>query len=192
MSVSESKMALRRHVRALLKQLDPAHRHFAATKAGELLEKQELWKNARSVLFHAPMPEELDIWPLAGAGLASGKIIGLLRFDSGKNQYEARRIRHLNNDLCIGQFGIREPNEQCPVLPLNQLELILVPGVAFDSNGRRLGRGRGIYDRLLTLVRGATCGVAFDEQIVPEIPVEGHDLPVKFVLTPTQWIEPGR
>jgi 5-formyltetrahydrofolate cyclo-ligase len=65
----------------------------------------------------------------------------------------------------------------------------LVPGVAFDLHGRRLGRGKGFYDRLLADVRGKTCGVAFDEQIVREVPVEPHDSDVNCILTPTRWIE---
>jgi 5-formyltetrahydrofolate cyclo-ligase len=191
-SIPESKSALRQQVRASLKQLNVAHRRAAAANACKLLEKQDVWKKAQSVLFFAPLPEELDIWPLAGDALEAGKIVGLLRFNSGTNQYEPCRIQNPVNDLRNGQFGIREPVAQCPALPPDQFELILVPGVAFDLKGHRLGRGRGTYDRLLTRVRGVTCGVGFDEQIVPEIPVEAHDLHVKIVLTPTRWVEPGR
>ena len=74
-------------------------------------------------------------------------------------------------------------------MPLNRLDFVLVPGIAFDLQGRRLGRGKGYYDRLLAEVRGKTCGVAFDEQIVDEIPVEPHDIHVNCILTPTRWIE---
>jgi 5-formyltetrahydrofolate cyclo-ligase len=68
--------------------------------------------------------------------------------------------------------------------------LVLVPGVAFDLRGRRLGRGKGFYDRLLADAGGLKCGVAFDEQIVTEIPVEPHDVSVDCILTPTRWIQP--
>ncbi|MEY2466031.1 MAG: 5-formyltetrahydrofolate cyclo-ligase, partial [Verrucomicrobiota bacterium] len=74
--------------------------------------------------------------------------------------------------------------------PIKPLDLILVPGVAFELHGRRLGRGKGFYDRLLADMRGTTCGVAFDEQIVAEIPVEPHDVHLDYLLTPTRWIEP--
>jgi 5-formyltetrahydrofolate cyclo-ligase len=67
--------------------------------------------------------------------------------------------------------------------------LILVPGVAFDLHGGRLGRGKGYYDRLLKELRGTTCGVAFDQQVVEAIPVEPHDVRLDHVLTPTRWIE---
>ena len=78
-----------------------------------------------------------------------------------------------------------------PILPEDLaylLDVVLVPGVAFDLGGRRLGRGAGYYDRLLTGVRGTTCGVAFDEQISGELPVEPHDVHVNCILTPTRWL----
>ena len=98
-------------------------------------------------------------------------------------------MRELSRDLKTGQFGIREPADACPLIPLNRLDFVLVPGVAFDLQGRRLGRGKGYYDRLLAEVRGKTCGVAFDEQIVEELPLEPHDVLVNCILTPTRWIE---
>jgi 5-formyltetrahydrofolate cyclo-ligase len=72
---------------------------------------------------------------------------------------------------------------------MNRLDLILVPGLAFDLNGRRLGKGKGYYDRLLAGVSGIKCGVAFDEQVVSEVPAGPHDVRVNCILTPTRWLE---
>ncbi|HTG44362.1 MAG TPA: 5-formyltetrahydrofolate cyclo-ligase, partial [Verrucomicrobiae bacterium] len=72
--------------------------------------------------------------------------------------------------------------------PLNRLDFVLVPGVAFDSTGRRLGRGRGFYDQLLAGVTGIKCGVALDEQIVEKLPTEAHDIAMDYILTPTRWL----
>ncbi|MEO7298989.1 MAG: 5-formyltetrahydrofolate cyclo-ligase, partial [Verrucomicrobiota bacterium] len=58
----------------------------------------------------------------------------------------------------------------------------------FDLTGRRLGRGKGFYDRLLAEIPGTKCGVCFDEQIVEEIPTESHDVRMDYVLTPTRWL----
>jgi 5-formyltetrahydrofolate cyclo-ligase len=98
-------------------------------------------------------------------------------------------VRDPVRDLSVGKFDVREPVASYPTVALNRLDFVLVPGIAFDLRGRRLGRGKGFYDRLLTDVRGKTCGVAFDEQIVPEIPIEPHDIPVHCILTPTRWLE---
>jgi len=68
-----------------------------------------------------------------------------------------------------------------------RLDLALVPGVAFDLNGHRLGRGKGYYDRLLAMLTGPACGVAFDQQIVSQVPNEPHDVRLSCILTPTRW-----
>jgi len=64
-----------------------------------------------------------------------------------------------------------------------------VPGLGFDLSGHRLGRGRGYYDRLLAGIAGVKCGVAFDPQVVAQIPAERHDVNMNFILTPTRWLE---
>ena len=165
-------------------------RAAASGQACALLELQPLWKNASLIFFYAPLPEELDIWPLLRDSIAAGKTIALPRFDSITQRYVACQIQDLAHDISHGQFGIREPGSNCIAIPPNRLDLILVPGVAFDPQGRRLGRGKGFYDQLLASVRGTTCGVAFDEQIVEAIPVEPHDVHLNCILTPTRWIEP--
>jgi 5-formyltetrahydrofolate cyclo-ligase len=116
-------------------------------------------------------------------------VVALPRYDADADRYEACQIRDESTDLCLGRFGIREPTGDCGRISINRLDLILVPGLAFDLHGRRLGRGKGYYDQLLAVSRGRSCGVAFDEQIVREVPVEPHDALVNCILTPTQWIE---
>jgi 5-formyltetrahydrofolate cyclo-ligase len=135
------------------------------------------------------MPEEVDLWPLAESALAAGKAVALPRFDLSLGAYGAARILDIAQDVKVGQFGIREPGPECAPMPLNRLDLILVPGLAFDLHGCRLGRGKGFYDRLLAAVCGTTCGVAFEEQMVPQVPVEPHDIKVNCIVAPTRWIE---
>jgi len=169
-----------------------SQRTEGSAAARALLELQEAWIQAKSVLFYAPLPDELDVWALAEKVLLEGKKVSLPRFDPRRNCYTACEIRDLSTDLRPGRFGIREAGERCAELSLNRLDLILVPGVAFDPQGRRLGRGKGFYDQLLAAVQGTTCGVAFDEQIERDIPVEPHDILVDCILTPTRWISCSR
>ena len=153
------------------------------------LKEQTFWQKAASILFFAPIPDEVDVWPLLEETVAGGKIGALPRFDPGSNDYVACRVRHPQDEIGPGQFGIREPTAVCPEIPLERLELILVPGVAFDLHGHRLGRGRGYYDRLLPEISGIKCGVAFDEQIVEMVPAGRHDVRMDFVLTPTRYVK---
>ncbi|HWX19897.1 MAG TPA: 5-formyltetrahydrofolate cyclo-ligase [Candidatus Binatia bacterium] len=186
--LQDSKAALRRQVREQLNAMTPAQRSGDSAQARTLLLQQLIWHQAKSVLFFAPLPQELDLWPLLEEALAAGKSVGLPRFASEANRYMACQVKDPARDLHLGQFGIREPVQSCLPLPF-MLDLILVPGVAFDLHGRRLGRGKGHYDQLLTAMRGTTCGVAFDEQIVRAVPVEPHDVHLNCLLTPTRWLE---
>lgn len=87
-----------------------------------------------------------------------------------------------------GAFGISEPQANELIDPA-QIQLVLVPGVGFDRAGRRLGRGGGYYDRLLVEMPGAKkVGLAFSFQVVPEVPVGAHDLPMDYVVTENETI----
>jgi 5-formyltetrahydrofolate cyclo-ligase len=188
--IVKSKSVLREQIRTKFRTIPVSEREAKASQACSLLEQQSVWQNAQSILFFAPLPGEIDIWPLLQDSLAAKKTVALPRFDSVAQKYVACQIQNEAADLRLGQFGIREPTTHCVMSPIKPLDLILVPGVAFDLHGRRLGRGKGFYDRLLADMRGTTCGVAFDEQIVAEIPVEPHDVHLDYLLTPTRWIEP--
>ena len=189
-AVQDLKLGLRRTVRERLSHMSGAQRDAGAELARKQLEKQGAWKDARTILFYAPLPGELDIWPLLPDALQAGKEVFLPRFDPESKGYVAHCVKSPETDLEDGQFGIREPKARCAQLPLNRLDFVLVPGIAFDLHGRRLGRGRGYYDQILAVVRGKTCGVAFDEQIVAEVPVEPHDIIVHCILTPSRGVEP--
>ncbi len=139
-------------------------------------------------MLYAPLPSEPDISPLLTDALAAGKLLALPRFNPATNAYEAVQVTDLAHDLALGPFQVREPVASCPVVPLNRLDLALVPGLGFDARGRRLGRGKGHYDRLLAGFTGMKIGVAFDFQIVDEVPCEAHDIALDAVVTPTRWL----
>jgi 5-formyltetrahydrofolate cyclo-ligase len=187
--VQHQKAALRKEVGERTKRLSVEERLALSGAACNLLRAQKTWREASSILFYAPRPDEVDLWPLTGEALRQGKLVALPRYVAETDQYEACQVRDLEADLRIGRYGIREPTGQYGGVLINQLDLIMVPGVAFDLQGRRLGRGKGHYDQLLAAWRGRSCGVAFDEQLVREIPLEPHDAPVNCILTPSQWVE---
>ena len=180
------KFAWRRQIREWLRAIPAEERATAARQLQERLQAHPLWSQTDRVLCFAPLPDEPDISLIIGEALRANKIVALPRYDSAAGHYAAARIDTLAQCL-RGQFGALEPGPGCPLVPLNQLDLVLVPGVAFDLAGRRLGRGKGFYDRLLAEVRGHKCGVAFDEQIVAELPEEPHDVRVDSIVTPTRW-----
>jgi 5-formyltetrahydrofolate cyclo-ligase len=188
-SLHAVKASLRQQVGDRLHAIAPTQREAASREICSRLRQQTIWKSAGSILFFAPLPAEADIWALFEEALRVGKTVALPRFSSQTQSYIACVVQNPEADLVSGQFGIREPGVSCPEFPLNRLDLVLVPGVAFDAGGGRLGRGKGFYDRLLAAVNGTKCGVAFDEQIVDAVPVGPLDVRVNCILTPTRWIE---
>ena len=188
-NIREQKAALRRQVRAELKGFSPTDRAAASARACALLFQQPIWSTASLVLLYAPLPDELNIAPALDAAQGAGKVTALLRYDHRQQGYVPCLVRNRERDLRPGLLGILEPSPDCPLVPLNQLDLTLVPGVVFSTDGGRLGRGKGYYDRLLSLVPGMKCGVAFDQQVVEAVPMEPHDVRLNCILTPTRWLQ---
>jgi 5-formyltetrahydrofolate cyclo-ligase len=186
-SLSEAKAVLRGQIRDRLKLITPEQRVVESARICARLQASPLWQTAGSVMLFASLPDEPDVWPLLELALRENKVTALPGFDPDRKVYLARRVTEPPADMQPGRFGIREPAAHCPSVPLNRLDLILVPGVAFDSGGRRLGRGKGFYDRLLMTAGGVTCGVAYDEQLVAEVPAAPHDITLNRILTPTRW-----
>jgi 5-formyltetrahydrofolate cyclo-ligase len=189
LEAAPDKRELRRKLRAWFKTRAGAEAGEASRRACDLLRRQPVWQNARAVLFYAPVPGEIDLWPVLEEGLRAGKVVALPRYMAATGDYEAAQIHDAARDCATGAFGITEPAARCPSYPLKRLDLALAPGVGFDAAGHRLGRGRGFYDRLLAQIAGIKCGVAHDAQLVERVPVERHDVRMNYILTPTRWLE---
>ena len=180
------KTELRSYLRARLDKISPAVRAVESIELCERLNAQI--SSAHTILFFAPLPDELDVWPVLELSLALGTNCALPFFDAEKETYGAKLLKALAEDVVIGKFGVREPAATCETIPLDQFDLILVPGVAFDLHGHRLGRGKGFYDRILSAASGIKCGVAYDFQVLESIPTEAHDAKMDFIFTPTRGV----
>jgi 5-formyltetrahydrofolate cyclo-ligase len=183
----KQKAALRSQIRARLEKISPTVRAVESIELCEWLKDQI--QSARTILFFAPLPDELDVWPVLELSLTLGTICALPFFDVEKKTYSARQIKNLKKEIIDGKFGAREPAESCAEIPQDKFDLVLVPGVAFDLQGNRLGRGKGFYDRLLEKISGIKCGVGYDFQLLEKIPVEPHDVRMDFILTPTRCVK---
>jgi 5-formyltetrahydrofolate cyclo-ligase len=190
MNLNEQKIALRNKIVAALKDVPEKQHKLDSEKLCAKLKKQSFFQNASAVLFFAPLPNEIDLWPLLEESLPE-KIVALPCFDFENKFYTSRRIKNLHIEIVSGKFGIREPAASCVEMPPDDFGLILVPGVAFDLNGNRLGRGKGFYDRLLQKIHCKKAGVCFDAQLLEKIPVEPHDAKVDFILTPSRCVAVG-
>ena len=184
--IAHTKSDLRQKIRAALEKISPAVRAVESIELCERLKAQI--PSAHTILFYAPLADELDVWPMMEMSLALGTNCALPFFDAEKKSYGAKLLKTLATDIVIGKFGVREPAPSCAEISLSQFDLTLVPGLAFDLSGHRLGRGRGFYDRLLEKVSGIKCGVAYDFQLLENILTEPHDAKVDFILTPSRCV----
>jgi len=150
------------------------------------LEQSDFFKTANPVLTFAALPGEPDLMPLFNIRSSQQpfcfpRVLG--------SQLEARHVSD-TNDLVPGYADIREPSpDKCPLFPIQDLRIILLPGLAFDpSNGARLGKGKGFYDRLVDGLRKTpnpsliTIGICFDWQLT-QVPAEPHDQSVDAIVT---------
>ena len=186
-----SKADLRHSMKERVQALDDAQRRASSRAACELLKGVLGEPAGRALLGYLPLPGELDVmaclaWWLQGDGRLGAPVV-----DWSAGTMVAGALSGLD-DAClrIGKHGVREPASD-QVMPLDQMDMILVPGLAFDDAGKRLGRGGGFYDRLLAGMAGDVrrIGVCFDQQRANAVPVDAHDQRVDVLVTPAGVVE---
>ena len=142
------------------------------------------YKRASKILAYYPFRSEIDTRIIIEDALSRSKEIALPRVSN--NRLVLYYIKDLTQDLEFGSYNIMEPIPySCQQVPINDLELALVPGIGFDRDHNRLGYGGGFYDRLL--LDGAEhiprISLAFDVQIIDNIPVSEYDLKIDILIT---------
>jgi 5-formyltetrahydrofolate cyclo-ligase len=146
---------------------------------------------ARIVLFYMSYSSEVDTEPVVRKALELEKIVALPLVDSKKKEIVPFRIENFDRDLRPGYRGIREPIPQrCKQIPVQYINLAIIPGVAFDERGGRIGQGMGIYDRFIPRLDITTrkVALAFECQIGPQIPMEPHDRYTDIIITEKRMI----
>jgi 5-formyltetrahydrofolate cyclo-ligase len=180
------KKEIRKKVLAARDSLLPEQRSSKSREIEERLFSLPEFKSARTVMFFASFRSEVDTIPMIRRALASGKRVVLPRV-KGK-ELELFEIGNVDGDVSPGAWGIPEPQGSAPV-KLDELDVIIVPGAAFDERGNRLGYGAGFYDKLLSAFTKPSVAIAFEEQIVPNVPADPHDVPVQKIVTEKRIIE---
>lgn len=172
---------LRKHFRAIRDAIPSPRRQTAAQAIAAFVRGLPQWTNAKAVLLYASFGSEVATRPLLESAWSEGKTAGLPRME----------LRHLtvhqvapDTLLAANRFGVPEPGPDTPVLGPTDVALAVVPGLAFDRRGGRLGYGGGYYDRLLGTVSHAfRVGVAYDVQVVGHLPTTHLDMPMDALVT---------
>ena len=145
-----------------------------------------------AVMLYLNMRSEVETTGLLEGLLNSGKQVCAPVVDTQRLELTPRRILNLKTELVRHSYGMLEPSTACPIFPTEHLQLIVVPGIAFDCHGYRLGYGKGFYDRFLTKCPHAvTIGLAYQVQLVEDTFPQKWDVPVQHIFTETSVIDVG-
>ena len=171
------KNEIRRKIKGLKSMLLEAEKLQAADEVFDRLEQTAAFLMADKILMYHSLPDELST-------------VRFLRKWRDRKRFFLPRVNGVNLDILpydesrleLGAFHIEEPTGTNTVSP-DEIEMVVVPGVAYDRSGNRLGRGRGFYDRLLASTRATKVGVGYEFQLVDSIPAEPHDVKMDLVIT---------
>lgn len=179
-----AKSASRAEMRSRLAALSPEQRHRASLAACARLMGLGTFRHASVVMLYMPLATEVDTTTLAIRCFQTGKIVCVPKVDWDRRDMHAVEIRSFDDNMETDEHGLRTPRGG-QLLPPSAIDLVVVPALAYDTQGSRLGRGGGYYDRYLSrLRRSATAvGVAFDTQIIDEVPSDERDVSVDTVVT---------
>ena len=141
---------------------------------------------SRIVLLYTASPGEVDTASIVNRSLMYNKIIVLPAFDPESRKARLFKVDDVEKDLIPGIRGNLEPNpKRCKTVPLDCLDIAIIPGLSMDEKGGRVGIGKGHYDRLIPDLPITTrkVGLIFEKLIVPSVPMESHDKHVDIVVT---------
>jgi 5-formyltetrahydrofolate cyclo-ligase len=188
MSESHAKTDLRREMRARLRALSAPERAEASLHICRAAANHAAFRKATCVALFAPLPSEPDIHPLIEEAWAEGKRVALplMLERREKPELQWHAVASWDEVVARGPRGLREPDpERCAFIAPEELDCVFVPGLAFDEEGHRLGRGGGFYDVFLGDAPGklACIGLMFAAQKVKRVPREAHDYALKAMIT---------
>lgn len=186
-SPAEQKEAIRDDMRQRLRALDEAEAIARSMDVCKRVASWDVFQRAGVVMLYLPIGGEVDVAGLALRAFQDGKSVCVPRMDWKHRQMTAVEIRGFDDDFEQRHHGVREPMSG-RTIAVEEIDLVAVPGLAFDPSCRRLGRGGGFYDRFLAHpslgAKGVSlCGVCFDFQVIDEAPAEEHDVPLTAIAT---------
>lgn len=179
-----AKKELRQRFREILVGIPPEELSEKSLRACRLLFKQPEYTKAEIIMVFLSLAREIDTTPLVLRAWQSRKRVLAPKVSWNQRRMLPIEIRSLTEDLTVSPMGIREPITGIP-FPVSMIDLVIVPGLAFDEHGNRLGRGRGLFDRFLAHpeFQGIACAMAFEEQMASQIPTGPLDRQVDMLVT---------
>ncbi|MGA3066546.1 MAG: 5-formyltetrahydrofolate cyclo-ligase [Tepidisphaeraceae bacterium] len=184
MDQASDKSQIRRQLKAKLEAMTESDRQAKSLRACSLMCSSPEFTAARVVMLYLSSQYEIDTAPLALRCWQSGKTVVVPKVSWDQRRMLPVEISSLQTSMTTTGPGVREPVSGQP-MPLNLIDLVIVPGIGFTPDGHRIGRGMGFYDRFLAQndFIGLSCGYAFEEQMIPTLPVLDHDMALSMLCT---------
>jgi len=167
-----------------------------ALSAKEIAEKTKSIENrlfdfanfleSKITLLYVNNEHEVQTAHILKRAFAYNKIVVLPAYNTQNFEMELKKVDNLEKDLCMGPRQILQPDEtSCKVVPIDKIDIAIIPAVALDEKGGRIGSGKGYYDRLIPRLAITTrkVALAFEDQIIPQVPIESHDKHVDIIIT---------
>ena len=178
------KAQLRQELKCRLAQIDAAVRDEKSRMICSYILESEPFQKASVVMLFLSLPHEVDTTPMILSAWQQGKTVAVPKMSWEQRHMIPVEIKSLETGLKQDRIGLRNPVSGVPV-PFEEIELVITPGLGFDRQGNRLGRGGSYYDRFfishgLTAIKWAVC---FSEQVCPHIPHTERDVPMDAVVT---------
>jgi 5-formyltetrahydrofolate cyclo-ligase len=184
--IREKKQEIRNEINRLIGQYPPDVLAAKTKGIEERLFEFANYLEARIALLYTPVAPEVDTLQIIERSYMYNKIIVLPAFDPSTFRMTLMKVDDPNKDLLEGPRGNLEPNpKRCKVVPIDCLDIAIIPGLVMDEKGGRIGLGKGCYDRLIPDLPITTrkVGLVFEDQIIPVVPMESHDRHVDIVVT---------
>lgn len=182
------KEKLRKEVKERRKKISKEGNRKKSKKIKEKLFNLKEYQDAKTILFYVSYNGEVFTHQMIKEGITNKKNIIVPISDKKKKKLILSKLKNWN-DLSIGSYEILEPKkEKIDKASLKEIDLIIVPGIAFDLKGNRLGHGKGYYDRLLKKTDAVKIALCFEFQIKENIPTDKYDVPVDIIITENKII----
>ena len=180
-----SKEILREEIKKRLKDVSPEEFRLQGDKAAAILRASQVWASHKTIFLFLSMKSEIETQSLLEAALSDGKKVFAPRVEDGRLVFYS--ILPAQGQFRRGPFGIKEPADGKPAETGDFPALILTPGLAFDREGRRMGRGKGYYDRFFAELdheakQYHALGLCMDFQLIDKVPIGEHDKKVQSLL----------
>lgn len=181
--MKEHKQWLRKKMK---EKLQDVTEEMVAEKSAQITKKilqHVTWQKAKTIGITLPIQKEVNTYPLIEEGWMNGKTMAIPKVEPKKRTMHFYKINDFTN-LETNRYGIFEPMEgEGAIVSRTEIDLLIIPCLAFDNKCYRLGYGGGYYDRFLVDYYGIACGVAFECQKITTIPIDHYDIPLNMIVT---------